>query len=193
MIRSISWHSTIQILGLSNFPCASPRSRKTIRPVCSFFQAEEIPNAIGGTIINPNFGVTRYTPNYNADPGNVNAPIFFESPLALMQSPTVVLNIALSGSGALWGGCNVYVSTDGVTYGYLGQFNNKSRMGVLTADLPTFTVLPNSNNIDNVCTLSVSMAESGGELNNAATQADATDLNTVCYVDGELIAYGADC
>jgi hypothetical protein len=156
------------------------------------FVCEDVPGAIAAPVLNPNFAPTRYTPNYNLDPGPVNAPIFFESPLALMQSASVVVDIAISGANPVWGGCDIWISTDGVTYQYLDQFLSKSRMGSLTAALPGFTPLANGNNIDTGNALAVTMAESDGLFNNAATNADAVALNTLCYVDGELIAFGND-
>jgi len=179
-------------LGLSNTPVRIVSIEEDEKDGMLTFKAEEIPGAVGTAIVNPNFGPTRYVPNYNLDPGIVNPPVFFETPLALLQAAAVEVDIAISGLNPLWGGCNVWVSTDGVTYQYLAQFLSKSRMGVLTADLSSFTPLPNSNNIDTASLLEIDMAESDGELNNAATETDATALNTVCYVDGELIAFGND-
>ena len=65
-------------------------------------------------------------------------------------------------------------------------------MGVLTAALPSLRPSAGGNNIDTGDMLSIDMTESDGSFNNAATQADATALNTLCYVDGELIAFGND-
>ena len=48
----------------------------------------------------------------------MNTPVFFESPLALMQSADVEVDIAVSGVNPLWGGCDIWISTDGVTYQY---------------------------------------------------------------------------
>lgn len=155
------------------------------------FTAEEVPNAIAGTIVNANFGTSRYIANYNEDPGDINPPVFFESPLALVQSSALEVNIGLSSSSILWGGCDIWYSTDDMTYQYAGQFKGISRMGALTAGLASFTPV-SGNRIDTANTLSITMAESNGTLNNAATNADALALNTLCYVDGELIAYGDD-
>lgn len=52
--------------------------------------------------------------------------------------------------------------------------------------------MPTTTTIDTTSTLSINMAQSLGVLNNAATNADALNYNTLCYVDGELIAYGND-
>jgi hypothetical protein len=83
-----------------------------------------------------------------------------------------------------WGGAFVWISTDGTTYGKVGQVSAPARQGVLTAPLPA----PPGANPDNTNTLSVSLIESGGVLANATT-ADAQNGVTLCLVDNELLAY----
>lgn len=156
------------------------------------FTCEDVPGAIAGAALNPNFGVVRSTPNYNQPPGDVNVPPIFESPLQLVQSAAVEINVGISGANPLWGGCQVWISTDNVTYQYLSEFNLKSRMGTLTQILPAFTIPPGGSSLDTIDTLAITMVESGGALNGAASQADAQALNTLCYVDGEFICYGQD-
>ena len=152
------------------------------------FTAVDVPGALAAPALYPTQATVRFIGNYNVDPGNVNVPVFFETPLALAQSNIVELNIAVSGASSLWGGCQVWSSTDGDTYLYLGQINTPARMGTLTSNLANYT----SGGIDQTNTLAVDMTESRGGFNNAATPADATALNTLCYVDGELISYGED-
>jgi hypothetical protein len=83
-----------------------------------------------------------------------------------------------------WGGAFVWISTDGTTYGKVGQVSAPTRQGVLTAALPA----PPGPNPDNTNTLSISLVESGGQLANA-TPADAQNGVTLCLVDNELLAY----
>jgi Putative phage tail protein len=156
------------------------------------FTCEEVPGQIAGPALQPTFGATRYTANYNTDPGNINTPVFFETPLALEQAAIVEVNVGLSGSTALWGGCQIFMSTDNLTYQYIAEFNGESRMGVLTAPITQFVPAAGGNNIDQTNILQITMAESDGSFNNAATPADAVNLNTLCYVDGEFIAFGND-
>ena len=156
------------------------------------FTCEEMPGAIAGALQFPQMQATRSTPDYNQSPGNINPPIIFETPLAYNQQASVEVVIGASGSNPLWGGCQVWISTDDTTFNYLTEFNGKSRMGVLTSALSSYTPPPNGTNIDTSSILAIDMTESGGLLNNAATEADAVNLNTTCYVDGELIAYGQD-
>lgn len=156
------------------------------------FTAEDVPGAIAAPALYSTQGTQRFIGNYNATPPNINMPVFFETPLALVQQSLVQLNLAISAeqtAGASgWGGCQVWSSTDGVTYQMMGTINTTSRMGTLTGNLANYT----SGGIDETNILAVSMAESEGQFNNAATPADATALNTLCFVDGELICFGQD-
>jgi hypothetical protein len=83
-----------------------------------------------------------------------------------------------------WGGANVWLSTDGTTYGKVGQITAPARQGVLTATFPA----PPGANPDITNTLSVSLVESGGQLANG-TNADAQNGVTLCLVEKELLAY----
>ncbi|HLI13469.1 MAG TPA: phage tail protein [Alphaproteobacteria bacterium] len=125
----------------------------------------------------PNSG---YAANYNSDPGSVNAPIIFEPPEEITDTGLEVW-AAVSG-GANWGGCDVWASTDGNTYRHLGRVQGAARMGRLAAALPA------GSDPDTADTLAVDLTESGGTLL-SGTQADADASHTLCYVDGELIAY----
>lgn len=156
------------------------------------FTAEDVPGQIAAPALYSTQGTARYAANYNEEAPAINTPVIFESPLALVQASDVELNLAISGSGPNWGGANVWVSTDGNTYQNIGQINGASRQGVLSALLATFTPGTGGNNIDTAHTLSIDMTESNGALNNSATDADAIALNTLCFVDGEFIAYGND-
>lgn len=81
-----------------------------------------------------------------------------------------------------WGGCLVWISTDNTTYALAGTIYRGGRQGVLTA------ALPSASDPDTTDTLSVDMAMSGAQLF-SGTQADADNLVTLCYCDGELISY----
>ena len=128
-----------------------------------------------------------YASNYNAAPGNVNQPVIFEPTDALAAGLEVW--IAVSGvDTALWGGCNIYISSDGNSYVQAGQIIGAARQGVLTASLPSVTPSATGQTIDAVDTLTVNVAESNATLISGSQQ-DATNLNTLCYVDGEMLAY----
>jgi hypothetical protein len=110
-----------------------------------------------------------------------------------ISGTTVTLSAAVAGAGvgsgdqiafysSNWGGALVWISTDNATYALAGTIYRGGRQGVLTASLPA------GSDPDTTDTLSVDMAMSGAQLL-SGTQADADNLVTLCYCDGELIAY----
>ncbi len=121
-----------------------------------------------------------YVPNWNSPPGDINAPIIFEPPAALLTG-SLEIWVALSG-GANWGGAQVWISSDGNSYAFAGTVNSLAVQGILTADLPPHSS-PDATN-----TLSVDLTESQGQLASVSTT-DAANLVTLCYVGGELLAY----
>lgn len=114
------------------------------------------------------------------DPGNTNAPIIFEPPAALTGGALEVWIIA--SGGADWGGCQLWISTDGNTYGLAGTIYRGARQGVVT------TALPATPDPDTTDTLAVDLTESQGQLL-SGTQADADDYVTLCICDRELLSY----
>jgi hypothetical protein len=126
--------------------------------------------------------------DFNAPPGNVNAPIFFEPPDELAGD--LELWIALSGPAPSWGGCDVWISGDNVSYQSLGRFIGAARMGTLTAPLSSVAAAGAGPTIDGASTLSVDISESSGQLISGSQQ-DALAGNTLCFVDGELVAFEA--
>src|SRR5262249_8490579 len=133
--------------------------------------------------------------NINADPGAINPPLIFEptDELAATMIPGGGLAIAVAVSGqnaALYGGFNVWAAYDPAgPYAPVRTSSGASRMGVLTAPLPSVAVNPTGQTIDQVNTLSVDLTESEGELT-SGTALDATSLNTRCIIGGtEVVAY----
>lgn len=124
-------------------------------------------------------------PINTGDPaGAINAPIIFE-PSASLTGGYAEVWAGVSGvSPAIWGGCYVYISTDGTSYQQIGQIDTPARQGVLTAGLPTY----GGANPDNTNTLSVDLSMSGSDLQSVST-ADAAAGETAAYVDGEVISY----
>jgi hypothetical protein len=115
-----------------------------------------------------------------ADPGNTNAPIVFEPPAALTGGSLEVWVIA--SGGADWGGCQVWISTDGSAYGLAGTICRGARQGVLSASLPA------GADPDTTDTLAVDLTQSRGQLL-SGTQADADAYVTLCFCGGELVSY----
>lgn len=129
------------------------------------------------------------SPNYSADPGGINAPFLFEPTDELAGGLEVWA--AVSGvDSVLYGGCDVYISYDGATYSKVpgGRQFGSARMGYLTAPLAAVSANPTGQTIDAVNTLSVDLSESAGALA-SGTQTDALNLNTACWVNGEIVSY----
>ena len=126
-----------------------------------------------------------FNANYNISPGNANAPVIFEPPARLAEALEVWL--AVSG-GPVWGGCDVWISSDGNSYKNVGRITGSARIGVLTAALPAITQAPVGQTVDIADTLTVDLSQSNGQLL-SGTLSDANALTTLCYVDGELMAY----
>lgn len=141
--------------------------------------AEEFPAGIAHATQYPSQAGAGYQVNYNVDPGSANAPVIFEPPASLSGASEVWL--ATSG-GANWGGCEVWVSRDDTTYAQVGTINGGARHGTLTASLPS------GSDPDTTNTLAVDLTVSGGTLN-GGTLADRDQMNTLSYVDGELVSF----
>jgi hypothetical protein len=144
--------------------------------------AEEYLGGAGGAPLYSYATGSPYIADYNTDPGSVNSPLIFEPPPGLTGGVPQVW-IGASG-GANWAGADVWLSTDDATYMRVGRITSPARQGVLTADLP------GGSDPDATDTLSVDLTESNGALL-SGTNADADAYQTLCYVDGELISYGA--
>lgn len=150
-------------------------------------QAEEYPGVFGQAAeftINVGEG---FTPNYNAPAPSINPPVMWEPTFQLAGEEAIWM--AFSGSGPNWGGNQVLASSDKVSYAPLPPFiAPPPAMGVLTAALPAVTPAATGPTIDTTSTLAVNVAESGQELI-SGSQTDMLAGNTLCYVDGEYIAF----
>ena len=126
--------------------------------------------------------VAIYQPVITGNPlvsgGSVNPPYFFEPTAALGGTGTPSLWIAVSGSDPNYGGCQVFISTDGgSSYDYFGSVIGNPNMGYLTADYP------NSPNPDGTDTLYVDLSESLGELQSWTT-AQQNQRISIALIDG---------
>lgn len=70
-------------------------------------------------------------------------------------------------------------------YVQAGTIYGPARMGVLTANLATYS----GSQPDNTNTLTVDLSESEGVLSSGTSLSDAENGRTLCFVDGELISY----
>lgn len=126
-------------------------------------------------------------PNYNVAPGAARTPLFFEPTAPLAGALEIWMGVCGS-NPALWGGCDVWVSYDDVTYQFMGRQLGASRMGVLTSSLPSVTASGLGTTIDLSSTLAVDLSQSVGQLT-AGSLADVLGLNTLCWVGSEFLAY----
>ncbi len=172
-------------LGLSNYPVRIIEIQEDDKGLLSF-TCEELVTGVS----TPQFYASASTagsfqPNWGVPALPVNTPLIFEPNPGLTGGVAQVwfgVSGVNGGGGSQWGGANVYVSIDDVTYSQVAVLTGPMRQGFLTASLPA------AEGWDAVDTLSVNLAESGGTLagtSQAAAQAGAT----LSIVDQELIAY----
>jgi hypothetical protein len=122
-----------------------------------------------------------FVPNWSASPGDVNTPLIFEPPAALLSGDLEIW-IALSG-GPNWGGAQVWISSDDDSYAFAGTVSGPAGQGVLAA-----TIGNSGGSPDTTDTCSVDLTESRGQLFSVSAT-DAANLVTLCYMGGELFAY----
>lgn len=141
-------------------------------------KAEDFPMGAATATAYPTQPSLGYSADYNKSPGNAHAPVIFEAPLQLTGGePQIWLATA---GGDMWGGAEVWISTDGDSYTRIGATNKKARFGSLSAPLASGAVFDRTN------TLNVEI--SAGQMT-GGTEQDSRDLLTLCYVDGEFLAY----
>lgn len=126
----------------------------------------------------PNEG---YIPDSNVAPGSVTSPSIINAPLSLTQGRPEVW-IAASSTSPTWGGCEVWTSSDGDNYTYVGVIDQPGRYGTLTS------VLSPSLDPQPAGTFGVNLSNSRGVL--IPVTDEARDVGaTLSMVGGELISY----
>lgn len=125
-----------------------------------------------------------FATNWNVDPGDCQAPLIFEPTDELVGG--LQIWIATAG-GVNWGGCEIWVSTDDITYTKAGEKFGPSRYGVTTSILNTIERAVPSPTIDPQ-TFGVNIAATRTQLL-GGTFEDALALNTLSYVNGEYLSY----
>ncbi len=146
--------------------------------------AEEYLPGVGWSVAYPQQVSSGYLPNALIAPGSINAPVIFEPPAVLCGAAGPQIWMVASGPAATWGGCAVWVSTDGASYAKIGTISGQGPQGVLTATLAAYS----GTNPDNTDILAVDLTESAGVLQPVPAGGAAQGLS-LCYVDGELLAY----
>lgn len=141
-------------------------------------KAEDFPMGAATATAYPTQPSLGYSADYNKSPGNAHAPVIFDAPLQLTGGePQIWLATA---GGDMWGGAEVWISTDGESYTRIGATNKKARFGSLSSPLASGAVFDRANTLD--------VEISAGQIT-GGTALDSYDLLTLCYVDGEFLAY----
>jgi hypothetical protein len=148
-------------------------------------RAEDYPFGVASATLYPVQSGLGFEADYNAAPGNVAAPVFFEAPVELATSTGLEVWCAVSGqagsAGALWGGCQVWASHDGVTYKQVGTARGGARYGATTAAVGSAAT-----------SAAVALAGRGGQMLSGTAQ-DAQLLSTLCWLGtpagGEYVAH----
>lgn len=115
-----------------------------------------------------------FSHNYNDPPGPVLDPAIFEAPVELTQTGLEVYCTA-KGSSASWGGCHVWVSTDGSNYRQIDTLYGPGRYGTITG--------PISAGVVNVDIGSATLV--------SGSTSDAQALATLSFIGGETPEYFA--
>ncbi len=129
--------------------------------------AEDFPVGVAHAALYTSQAGTGFQHNYNAAPGGILAPMFFEAPVERTLTGLEVYS-AVRGVSAMWGGCRVWVSYDGVQYKDSGMIYGGARYGRLNGpiDGDSLPVVLNA----------------GQMISGSAT--DSANLATLCYIGG---------
>ncbi len=171
-------------LGLSNYPVRIVSIEEDDKGMLAV-TAEELVTGVSTPAYYPSASPGNYQPNWAVPAVPVNTPLIYQPPLAATNGAPqlwVGASGAPFGAAQQWGGANVYVSVDNVTYSQFAVITSPLRQGVLTASLPA------ANGWDSTDTLAVSVAESRATLS-GTSQAAAEAGATIALVDSELLAY----
>jgi hypothetical protein len=129
--------------------------------------------------------ITNPTPNIpqvGASPGSVNTPVFLEPVPRLAGTSVAQLWMAVSAASTVYGGCLVYLSTDGGnSYNQVATIQGNAITGYTVGDWPAHADPDTTNN------LSVDLTESNGVLSSYQT-ADRDNFVYPCYVAGGVTA-----
>ncbi|MBF0400790.1 MAG: hypothetical protein HQL90_08480 [Magnetococcales bacterium] len=143
-------------------------------------EAEDAPPGVSSHAVYPHLGGSGYTATYNQPSGAINTPVMFEAPWALTANGHEIW-VAASG-GENYGGCQVWLSSDGANYKKIGEIVGPACHGFLTVQMLS------GLDPDTVNTCQVDLSESSGVLTPCSV-ADADNRVTLAWVDGEFIAY----
>src|ERR1019366_943285 len=145
--------------------------------------AEDYPYGVGQPVLF-NKGISGPPPpsNQYADPGDTEV-VMFEATSRLTQFKGNEIWIGAGGASLNWGGCQIWISHDGVKYAQIGEITDRARIGELTDENPSLggTAFPSGSDPDTVNTLIVDLVENSPALD-AGTASDADLDVTDCFV-----------
>jgi Putative phage tail protein len=172
-------------LGLSNYPVRIVTVEEDDKGLLAV-TAEEFVSGVSTPAFYRNASSGGAVPNWAVPAVPINAPLIYEPP-PQATGDVAQIWVGASGSGVAatspqWGGANVFVSVDNVTYAQVAVITAPLRQGVLTAALSA------ASGWDTVDMLAVSLAESGATLS-GTSQTAAQQGATLALVDSELLAY----
>lgn len=148
-------------------------------------EAEDLIAGLGQPTNYPKQGVSNNPVDMNVPAVDVNPPMIFEPPTSLTNGAQQVWIGASGINGDLnWGGCDVWVSTDNISYQQIGTVVGRANQGVLKADLQDYT----GSNPDTANTLEVDLTQSAGALQ-STSPLDASTGVTRSVVGNELLSY----
>ena len=178
-------------LGLSNYPVRVIAIEEDDTGLLTFTCEELVTGVSTPAFYQTASTAGSFQPNWGVPALPINAPLIFEPNPGLTGGVAQVwfgASGSEGGGGSQWGGANVFISIDDVTYSQVAVLTAPLRQGFLTASLPA------AEGWDSVDTLSVNLSESANTAQGIGTlsgtsQEAAQAGATLSIVDQELIAY----
>lgn len=144
-------------------------------------EAEDAPMAAYAPALYQFENAVGLQPNFNITPDGTAAPVIYELPVATVGGTGLGLVFGLTGLGANWGGCSIWMSLDGSSYSKIGITTVPDRIGTTTTALS-----------DSATSFGISLSGIGGQLL-SGTANDAASDATLCWIGhagtGEYVSY----
>lgn len=135
--------------------------------------AEEFPLGTAAATLYPTQGGSGFAHNYNTAPGAITTVVPFEAPVELTTTGLEVY-VAVNSTSSQWGGCRVWVSTDGSNYRQIARISGGSRCGTITGAISGSSLPVNVGSNNQLTSGSIT---------------DAAALATLCYIGGATPEY----
>ena len=153
---------------------------------CLKLTLEEFPWSCSAPTRYPAQGHLPTQAGYFAAPGHVNTPMFVQLPSEFTQGNPNVLGIALSGAEN-WGGAAMFVSTDGVSYDFVGMATGAATTGSLTDALAASA---DPDTTSHALKVSLTLCGPGGVAELPSYTQQQADANvSLIAVESELLSY----